>query len=1615
MSRVPGDDLPATDSSRSSGIANVFRGLASSKSTKSLPIAASSSSSSLAIPPGELSASPRTLSSTHMDAFDRLRNGKLNERIAACQTLKFAISEYPLNPVLDIWYAAKDLIEPSQPCEARTAAWELLSQCVKHPGSTDLERKEFFQTLSAAASPEDFHLQLAAMSDLTASGRVLNGFDYELLPLLTRWLQETYDAVRQARRSQASRTKSASKARAAVSGEERNFHSLFVFLTDVVKFSFNNADETAVAGLLDCLLRICKSTSVADDLKSSIALVDAIVTFGSIPSQRLEACVHVLGSIFTLVPASAKDAWRTLSHLCRSHYGQAIVRMLLDILRNLSPTHVIDAEVSRRIKGALAVLHKLLTKTSEKGYPAVPYALLVDGLANAVEATSSHRVHAGVLEIIDTLLGSGDDPVHSSMVEEDWSAALNVAVTCYSRLEPETDETAILQSKDEQGAETIRLELQQLADRLNVLLEGKPNDFIPRQSIINFFVDVHPLLSEDAATTLLDYLRDFRCCSPLDSDWEKNLSIVLDGFFRNRDRTAATRLRALGTIKDAYEVVDLVGASAEQDFIPHFTRSLLQDIGDEADVVILESTLDLLSTVSAHCSMELFDEIVAVLRSIVVNDRLKSPVTSATLPRTSSSGTLDKQHYPLEPSTSNVAARTSVKMFLLTMNIDSAKAVKLYSSLVGIARSNLCEADARITAMKLLFRLRSDWANRIFVTNDPDTAQSAATLGRTKDALLHRQSDETTLLSRPSRGEHQLPTRAARGKSFSQNPFQERGIPVRSASGPKPTGGKATHMWKVPDPAALPVPPPDLVSPVLSSHRDRGSDATASLRSDVGDQPLSESPLGTIDSSSWMETILLVLKGCDWEVYSFVLVHLPAQMLNHTFFADAVGQMQDMRRLLCEQIKLNTIQEPPFASGLRRADVAICVFHILTALLSYHEHLHKGDEDELVRTFGLGITQWERTAKCCIHALSMCCHELPLSISKSLTQTLNQMATIITQPSIAIHILEFLASLSRIQSVYVNFREDEYKTIFGVCFRYLEYTRDKQRSNRSSSAHEIAPFSFSGTNSMEASRPSASDDLPQYVYALAYHVLIFWFLALKLQDRAVYAGWITKRLFSDVDSPGAAPDDYALTTIDFMQRVCYADVDESAEDTNFTEERFGEIQKRRWLIGNTIVTIKQATVSGWAQIVKRQPSGISSYLIRESFQPPPPHQAQSYVDVSREGQWTKNNILPSHLLIQLMSPSPQTWEASRPIPLPSDDATERAIRVLDRNSTVDGHKIGVIYIGEGQTNEIDILANVAGSSDYAVFLNGLGTLTRLKGAKFNPQGLDRDHDSDGEYTYCWRDRVTEMVFHVTTQMPTDKERDPQLAQKKKHIGNDFVNIVFNDSGLPFDFDTFPSQFNYVYIVITPACRATFAATRAAAEWRREGLSGPQPFYTVQVISKPGFPEISPASEPRMVSLAALPSFVRLLALNASVFSMVWEKRTGGEHVSSWRSRLREIRRLREKHVAIMKAAAEAAAGGGTQGQGQQQQQQQQSQPQGQVQQLQQQQQNEASRPSTSVRDSLTSLRRTSVATFFTTTTSSEQPSHRSSTISTSNATTDTETGANGSEWVMDSVDFSRWA
>ena len=58
----------------------------------------------------------------------------------------------------------------------------------------------------------------------------------------------------------------------------------------------------------------------------------------------------------------------------------------------------------------------------------------------------------------------------------------------------------------------------------------------------------------------------------------------------------------------------------------------------------------------------------------------------------------------------------------------------------------------------------------------------------------------------------------------------------------------------------------------------------------------------------------------------------------------------------------------------------------------------------------------------------------------------------------------------------------------------------------------------------------------------------------------------------------------------------------------------------------------------------------------------------------------------------------------------------------------------------------------------------------------------------------------EIMFHVSTLLPYI-ETDTQQLQRKCHIGNDIVAIVFQEANTPFSPDMITSHFLHAYIVV----------------------------------------------------------------------------------------------------------------------------------------------------------------------------------------------------------------------
>ncbi|KAJ2787588.1 Tuberous sclerosis 2-like protein [Coemansia interrupta] len=269
-------------------------------------------------------------------------------------------------------------------------------------------------------------------------------------------------------------------------------------------------------------------------------------------------------------------------------------------------------------------------------------------------------------------------------------------------------------------------------------------------------------------------------------------------------------------------------------------------------------------------------------------------------------------------------------------------------------------------------------------------------------------------------------------------------------------------------------------------------------------------------------------------------------------------------------------------------------------------------------------------------------------------------------------------------------------------------------------------------------------------------------------------------------------------------------------------------------------------------------------------------------------------------------PELQNIDPPEPLSLESEPVA-RSIRVLDNITTIDTHKVSVAYVGPGQTTEQEIMLNQQGSLAYWNFLRGLGNITRLSGMKGFSGGLDTSgQDEDGQYTIRWRDLIAQLVFHVGTLMPAGKEKHEKYIRKKAHMGNDYVQIVFNESGKEYEFDTIPSEFNYVQIIVTPVDGSIPNRDEDASWLNNEPDHGETQFvqlYKVKTQVNPNVPFYGPAMEPKLLTLTALPGFVRSIAIHAAILSQVFSSckkvdSSAAEYVSPWRHRLRAIQRAR---------------------------------------------------------------------------------------------------------------------
>ncbi|XP_036832816.1 GTPase-activating Rap/Ran-GAP domain-like protein 3 isoform X2 [Oncorhynchus mykiss] len=146
---------------------------------------------------------------------------------------------------------------------------------------------------------------------------------------------------------------------------------------------------------------------------------------------------------------------------------------------------------------------------------------------------------------------------------------------------------------------------------------------------------------------------------------------------------------------------------------------------------------------------------------------------------------------------------------------------------------------------------------------------------------------------------------------------------------------------------------------------------------------------------------------------------------------------------------------------------------------------------------------------------------------------------------------------------------------------------------------------------------------------------------------------------------------------------------------------------------------------------------------------------------------------------------------------------QKDLLVLEEQEGSVNFKFGVLYAKDGQLTDDEMFSNESGSQSFDKFLNLLGDTISLQGWAGYRGGLDTKNDTTGMNSIYTVYQGHELMFHVSTMLPYSKENKQQV-ERKRHIGNDIVTIVFQegeDASPSFKPSMIRSHFTHIFALV----------------------------------------------------------------------------------------------------------------------------------------------------------------------------------------------------------------------
>ncbi|RHZ88589.1 hypothetical protein Glove_22g105 [Diversispora epigaea] len=1318
--------------------------------------------------------------------------------------------------------------------------------------------------------------------------------------------------------------------------------SVVSLLNNVVKFNFAQFEENDIIKLIEDISIACKKSKDVSDIMCCLDFWDIVLLFGYVPTNSLRSYVEVLVLCYKINDQNDKvsqTSWRIMHNLLKNHCAYSTIKILCNYLEN---SEIVTSETTTILQGSAMILGCAIWGNERIDSLSHTYYIVLSAMNKATKNYRDINVHLEILTKINDLVTNYIKKITSL----EWEIILDIL---------DNTRYHLIENKDIYGLDKkilddlveINLDLTDLTEVSGFISSYRKLIFQiqslhisssfegPNSRFIDLIQKLRDYVSENTIIMLLDYYDSENALYPSSPDWLVMLVDVVNTFFIKKS-TFKIRWRVLKMAIDVYEITKdiYLDQLIEAVILPMLTK-LSEENDKDISTYLMDFLIIALKEAPTRWFSTLFKILIQCCRCICVLDQQNIKISSS--------------HLDICKCVISTIGLITIFQHLLYKEDSLEQATEVYTEIIKILEDISAPVVCRLSLLQFMVRMRADNDHRIYFVKEIEKIERKGSVKETYERLwqvpenlqfeIFALRPSPYILSYGSSPIYYDESNSSIDDSHTNNYQKFVVLPLAEYSKCLTDILTNEKDWEIYSYALCHIP-----SQLSKQHLFCAtSEQILNLRACLCD---------CIKNNRLGEGVQLPSNIKKVDIYVVAYQTLTVLISYHNLFNKAQRDELVMTFLAglqkwthsaktCVHALYICLLELPLSATKMLPNIIIYLSKIITsATMSVHilEFLSglarlpdlyvNFTEADFKRVFGIAMQYIQYS------------HAETKSSSSNGNTAQSTDALFQYEKMMAYHVIYvwFMSLRLSDRPKYVTFIihgllvandcaqqvDEQTETCFDMLARFsfsncvlkseqsfinqvlLEHGKNKAKSRtwiQGNALLTIRTMKSLGWAEIVIRRPSGKasflcklenqiklEDVDPVTLSatLMTHYNPDFYNIISLPETV--ENLISQHLeTSDVirESPSNSMDNSKPNNEDAKNKDKHTDKSiATAIELNENNENVNNIETN---YVNNVQQVQRDIQQNVNEPSVQKLSARQQQILEDIFTP---NLLNEKANIYRKDE---PHVDPSFLFLQF-SPYPYLLSREVPIPLPDDHSTTRALSMLDLAQVVDFHKIGVLYVGKDQTTEIEILSNVHGSQDYIDFLNKLGSLIRLKDCKrIYTGGLDTQLDSDGEYSYYWEDDITQVIFHCATLMPINLNNDPHCSLKKRHIGNDFVTIVFNESGHDYKFDTVPSHFNYINIVISPHSQRHLS----------ELLNSPtnNTFYKVTMQRRAEMPEIGPITEFKMISASVLSAFVLAIALHANIFSQVFLQSGGSkkvEYVTNWKDRLRQIKRLKER-------------------------------------------------------------------------------------------------------------------